>query len=184
MIYGRGDHLLDHLSRAFHTFPIFGLVGLRDRPVLPVAVADVTRLLAAAARGDGRLRNRTLFALGPDGLTLSVAVRRVAGVVGRRPLLVPLPVAVHRGHRGGPARSRAARHGRPEGLPAVTTGRTSLMRVLLVNPPIRSIVSDLGVGHQMPLGLLMIGGPIIDAGHEVMLLGGAANHLDPGAIGA
>ena len=25
VIYGRGDHMLDHLSHAFHAFPIFGL---------------------------------------------------------------------------------------------------------------------------------------------------------------
>ena len=37
VIYGRGDHMLDHLSHAFHTFPIVGLVGLRSRPVRPVA---------------------------------------------------------------------------------------------------------------------------------------------------
>ena len=52
VIYGRGDHMLDHLSRAFHTFPVFGLVGVRDRPVRPVAVDDVARLLEAAAVGD------------------------------------------------------------------------------------------------------------------------------------
>ena len=46
VIYGRGDHMLDHLSHAFHTFPVFGLVGLRDRPVRPVAVDDVARILA------------------------------------------------------------------------------------------------------------------------------------------
>src|SRR5689334_24945318 len=29
VVYGRGDHMLDHLSHAFHTFPIFALVGLK-----------------------------------------------------------------------------------------------------------------------------------------------------------
>jgi NADH dehydrogenase len=38
VIYGRGDHMLDHLSHAFFTFPVFGLVGMRDRPVRPLAV--------------------------------------------------------------------------------------------------------------------------------------------------
>jgi NADH dehydrogenase len=37
VIHGRGDHMLDHLSHAFFTFPIFGLVGLHERPVRPVA---------------------------------------------------------------------------------------------------------------------------------------------------
>lgn len=96
VIHGRGDHLLDHLSRAFHTFPVFGLVGFRERRIRPVAVADVARLLSAAALGDDRLANRTITILGPDKLTLEAAVRRVAQVVGRRPLFVPLPIAVHR----------------------------------------------------------------------------------------
>jgi uncharacterized protein YbjT (DUF2867 family) len=97
VIYGRGDHMLDHLSHAFHTFPVFGLVGLRSRPVRPVAVEDVARILAAAAVGDERLTRRTFAVLGPDELLLSEAVRRVADVAGRRPLFVPLPVLAQRG---------------------------------------------------------------------------------------
>jgi NADH dehydrogenase len=97
VIYGRGDHMLDHLSHAFHTFPIFGLVGLRSRPVRPVAVEDVARILAAAAVGDPRLARGTFAVLGPDELLLSEAVRRVADVAGRHPLFVPLPVVAQRG---------------------------------------------------------------------------------------
>jgi uncharacterized protein YbjT (DUF2867 family) len=92
VIYGRGDHMLDHLSRAFHTVPLFGLVGLRDHPVRPVAVADVARVLEAAANGDTRLADRTVWVLGPDEMMLADAVRRVATVVHRRPVLVRVPV--------------------------------------------------------------------------------------------
>lgn len=51
------------------------------------------------------------------------------------------------------------------------------MRVALINAPLRSAVCDLGVGHQLPLGLLMIGGPLVDAGHTVLLIDAAARHL-------
>ena len=95
VIYGRGDHLLDHLSHALHTFPVFGLVGIRERPVAPVAVDDVARILVAAALGDPRLRDRTLAVLGPETLPLGEAVRRVGAAVGRRPVYVRLPVAAH-----------------------------------------------------------------------------------------
>jgi uncharacterized protein YbjT (DUF2867 family) len=95
VIHGRGDHMLDHLSRAFHTFPVFALVGLRDRPIRPVAVADVTRLLEAAVTGDPRLVGRTLVVVGPEELPLGEAIRRVARVAGRRPLFVRLPVGAH-----------------------------------------------------------------------------------------
>lgn len=76
VIYGRGDHMLDHLSHAFHTFPIFGLVGMKDQPVRPVAVADVARVLEAAVMGDARVTDRTVAVLGPDEVPLGVAVRR------------------------------------------------------------------------------------------------------------
>ena len=96
VIYGRGDHMLDHVSRAFATFPVFGLVGMQERRMRPVAVADVARLLAAAALGDERLRHRTVQALGPEELTLGDALRRIAEVMGRQPRFVRLPIAVHR----------------------------------------------------------------------------------------
>ncbi|MBI1370640.1 MAG: radical SAM protein [Planctomycetes bacterium] len=43
------------------------------------------------------------------------------------------------------------------------------LRVLIVNPPYQTLTSNLGVGHQIPLGLLMVGGALLDAGHEVKL---------------
>jgi NADH dehydrogenase len=95
VIFGRGDHMLDHLSHALHTFPVFGLVGLRERPVRPVAVDDVARLLGSAAVGDERLRDRTIAVLGPNEMPLGGAVRRVAGVLGRRPTFVRLPIPAH-----------------------------------------------------------------------------------------
>src|SRR6476469_3256538 len=51
------------------------------------------------------------------------------------------------------------------------------MKVLLINPPYQTITSNFGVGHQVPLGLLMVGGPLIDAGHEVRLLDAESRRL-------
>jgi NADH dehydrogenase len=93
MIYGDGDHMLDHLSHAFHTLPLFALVG-RDQPVAPLAVEDVVRLLMAALV-DPRLSNHTVAVVGPERMTTSAAIKRVAAVVGRRPLMFRLPVWVH-----------------------------------------------------------------------------------------
>lgn len=95
VIYGRGDHMLDHLSRAFCTFPIFAFVGYRDRGVRPVTVEDATKLLEAAVVGD-RLSGQTIAVVGPERLGLRDAVRRVARVCGRNPLMFPLPVWMHR----------------------------------------------------------------------------------------
>jgi anaerobic magnesium-protoporphyrin IX monomethyl ester cyclase len=52
------------------------------------------------------------------------------------------------------------------------------MRVLLVNPPYQTLTSNLGVGHQVPLGLLAVGGPLLDAGHHVRLLDAECLRLD------
>lgn len=56
------------------------------------------------------------------------------------------------------------------------------MRILLINAPLQSIVCDWGVGHQIPLGLLMIGGPLLDKGHTVRLLDAARHHLSDAEI--
>lgn len=44
------------------------------------------------------------------------------------------------------------------------------MKILLINPPHLSIGSRMAYEHLPPLGLLSIGGPLIDAGYEVELL--------------
>ncbi|MGD1083119.1 MAG: NAD(P)H-binding protein [Verrucomicrobiota bacterium] len=92
--YGRGDHMLDHLSRAFHTFPVFALVGMKDQLIRPMAVEDLVRVLIAALV-DGRMSRQTVAVLGPEEMTLRQAVGRVAGVVGKRPVMVRLPLFFH-----------------------------------------------------------------------------------------
>ena len=44
------------------------------------------------------------------------------------------------------------------------------MRIMLINPPHSSIGSRLAGEHLPPLGLLSIGGPLVDRGYEVQLL--------------
>jgi NADH dehydrogenase len=95
VIYGRGDHLLDHVSRALHTFPFFPLVGLRPTRLRPVFVGDVVRL-AQAALIDPRLSRRTFAVLGPEELGAGDAIQRIATAVGRTVPIVPLPVIFHR----------------------------------------------------------------------------------------
>jgi len=94
VIYGKGDHMLDHLSHGFYTFPIFAFVGFRDKPIRPNAVEDIARIIKAATL-NGALSRRTVAVLGPEELTLRQAVRRVARVVGKRPIMFPMPVWFH-----------------------------------------------------------------------------------------
>lgn len=94
VIYGPGDHMLNHLSHAFHTFPIFAFVGFRDKPMRPNAVEDVARIVRASVL-DGELSRKTVPIMGPEELTLREAVRRVARVTERKPLMFPMPVTFH-----------------------------------------------------------------------------------------
>src|SRR5689334_2781132 len=95
VVYGQGDHMLDHLSHAFHTFPIFALVGLHEQTVRPLAVEDLVHVMRAALI-DRRLKRQTIALLGPEEIYLSEAVRRVAEVVGKQPLMFRLPLWCHR----------------------------------------------------------------------------------------
>ena len=90
MIYGPGDHMVNHVTRAVRSWPVFGTVGFRQRMVRPVPIADFVDVVLAAAQG--RIAEPTVAVMGAEELTLGDAVRRVARVAGKRPLFVPLPV--------------------------------------------------------------------------------------------
>ena len=95
VIYGRGDHMLDHLSHALYTFPIFGLVGMKEKAIRPLAVEDLVAAIVASFL-DGRLSHRTVSITGPEEIALSEAVRRVGEVIGRHPLHLPVPIAMQK----------------------------------------------------------------------------------------
>lgn len=92
--YGLGDHMLDHLSRTVRLLPLFATVGLRERPLRPVAVPDTAAILRAALV-DGRLANQTVAVMGPESIPLSEVVRRVAHAMGRHVVILPAPVLAH-----------------------------------------------------------------------------------------
>jgi NADH dehydrogenase len=92
MIYGLGDHMVDHVSRAVQTWPVFGTVGFRHRTVRPIPVADAVDVLVAAL--EGRIPDPTVAVMGAEELPLGDAVRRIARVRGRegKVLYVPMPI--------------------------------------------------------------------------------------------
>jgi NADH dehydrogenase len=94
MIYGKGDHMLDHLSHALYTMPLFAPVGLKEKSVRPVAIQDVVKIIQAALV-EGRLSGQTVAVVGPEELKFSQVVRRVAKVIGKSVYTVPMPVIFH-----------------------------------------------------------------------------------------
>lgn len=95
MVYGRGDHMLDHLSHAFYTLPLLATVGIQEKAIRPLAIDDLLQVLQAALI-EGRLPRRTVALTGAEELLLSEAARRVAAVLGRRVWIFPAPVVFHR----------------------------------------------------------------------------------------
>jgi uncharacterized protein YbjT (DUF2867 family) len=94
VVYGLGDHMLDHLSHALHTFPFFALVGLREKQMQPLAIEDLVNVLRASLVL-GRLARQTVAVVGPEQLYLSAAVKRVAAVLGKKPMFFPAPLWFH-----------------------------------------------------------------------------------------
>ncbi|MEZ5190888.1 MAG: NAD(P)H-binding protein [Schumannella sp.] len=94
MIFGPGDHMVDHVTKAVRTWPVFATVGFRERHVRPVAVEDAVDVLVAAL--EGRMPDQTVAVMGAEELELGAAVRRIARVADRSPLYVPAPLWVIR----------------------------------------------------------------------------------------
>jgi uncharacterized protein YbjT (DUF2867 family) len=94
MVYGRGDHMLDHLSHALYTFPLFAMVGLKEKGIRPLAIEDLVVILRAAIVG-GRMTRKTVAVTGAEELYLSEAVRRVAQVTGKRIRMIKAPIWFH-----------------------------------------------------------------------------------------
>ena len=92
MMFGRGDHMLDHLSRALLTFPVY--VGIGPRRVRPLAVQDAVAVLSATLV-DGSLSGKTVGLVGPTELSFDDAARLVGDVIGRRRPSIRAPLVFH-----------------------------------------------------------------------------------------
>ncbi|MCU1471492.1 MAG: nucleoside-diphosphate sugar epimerase [Glaciihabitans sp.] len=90
MIYGHGDHLVDHISHSVQTIPLFATVGFHERSIRPIPVSEMVDVLIAAI--DGRLPKSTVAVTGGEELLLSEAVHRIARLVERRVAVIPAPV--------------------------------------------------------------------------------------------
>jgi NADH dehydrogenase len=90
MIYGHGDHLVDHVSHSVQTIPLFAAVGFHEKPIRPIPVSEMVDVLVASI--EGKLPKSTVGVTGGEELMLSEVVHRVAKLVGRRVAVVPSPV--------------------------------------------------------------------------------------------
>lgn len=93
MVYGKGDHLIDHLSHTVQTLPLFASVGLKEKSIRPLPIEEMVAILKAATYG--RMDNKTVYAVGAEELLLSEAVKRVGKVWNRKVFVFPAPVWFH-----------------------------------------------------------------------------------------
>jgi len=94
VIYGRGDHMLDHISHALHTFPLFLLVGFRPKPMRPLAVEDLVAAMSASIL-EGRLSRKTVPITGPEEMDLRELAVRIGRACGKPRFIFPAPVWLH-----------------------------------------------------------------------------------------
>jgi uncharacterized protein YbjT (DUF2867 family) len=83
--------MLDHLSHSLHTLPLFATVGMREKPIRPLAIEDLVDLMHAVLVAQ-RLPRQTVAVTGAEELCLSDAARRVARVLGRPIILLSAPI--------------------------------------------------------------------------------------------
>jgi len=85
LVFGTGDILINNIAWLLRRMPVFVIPGLGGYRVQPVAVEDVAEIATWAAE---QTHNLTVDAAGPDTLTYSELVERIAIAVGRRPKFV------------------------------------------------------------------------------------------------
>jgi NADH dehydrogenase len=94
MVYGKGDQMITNIVDGLRKFPVVGFwptVGLMEKTVNPLYIDDFVRILIAALLEERMIR-QTIGVFGPDYITLTKAVFRVAAVMGKPVLPVPMPV--------------------------------------------------------------------------------------------
>ncbi len=155
MVYGHGDHLVDHLSHTVQTVPLFASVGFRERTISPIPVAELVDVVVAAL--DGRLSRRTVAVRGGEALLLSEAVRGSPrggsarpgvpraglGAPGARPADRVDDAGAARGEGAGPDARRGRDRGRAAdgGLPADLARRRGSTTSTSGRPSRRAVAS-------------------------------------------
>lgn len=94
MIWGTGDHMITHITKALKILPIFAPVGVLQPKISPVAIQDMLDVMLASLL-QNRLGGKTCAVLGPEVMTLGDAVWRVARAQGKLVAVIPLPALFH-----------------------------------------------------------------------------------------
>ena len=110
LIFGEGDEFFNTLAALVKVLPVVPIVGDGRASFQPLSVEDLARCVATSCEDD-RLLGKTLEVGGPQHVAYDELIDLVAGVLGKKPRKIHLPMGVVR--------------------PAAT-----IMNVLLPKPPV------------------------------------------------
>jgi uncharacterized protein YbjT (DUF2867 family) len=137
MVVGRGSAAFETIVALVRRLPAMVMPRWVGTPTQPIALADVVAYLAGVC-GRHDTFGEQYDAGGPDVLTYRAMIERVAGVLGRRPLLVQVPVLTPRLsslwlHLVTPVEADVARP-LVEGLRSPTVARDDRIRTIVPRP--------------------------------------------------
>ncbi|MFQ5718506.1 MAG: SDR family oxidoreductase [Acidobacteriota bacterium] len=88
VLFGGEDILINNIAWALRHLPIFGLFGDGQYRLQPIHVHDLANLAVAQGREHP---NRVIDAIGPQTFTYRALVTELAGILGVRRLIIPVP---------------------------------------------------------------------------------------------
>ena len=91
LIFGPGDEFTNAIAALVRSLPITPVIGSGNNRLQPIHVEDVARCVTLSLSGNIR-GNRTVEIGGPEQLSYNEIIRAVARVMGRRRLLVNVPL--------------------------------------------------------------------------------------------
>jgi uncharacterized protein YbjT (DUF2867 family) len=91
VLFGGEDILINNIAWALRRLPVFGVFGDGRYRLQPIHVEDFAELAVREAQGDA---DTVVNGIGPETFTYRDLVRTIAGIIGKRRLIMPVPPGI------------------------------------------------------------------------------------------
>jgi len=91
VLFGKEDILVNNIAWALRHLPVMGVFGSGKYRLQPIYVDDLA--LLAVEEGEKR-ENAIIDAIGPETFTYKELIRTIAGIIGKKRLIIPVPPLV------------------------------------------------------------------------------------------
>lgn len=88
VLFGEEDILVNNIAWTLRRLPVFAMFGTGRYKLRPIHVDDLAALAVAQGAGGD---NRVIDAVGPEAFEFRELVRTIAGILGKRRLVLPMP---------------------------------------------------------------------------------------------